>query len=338
MFGGTLTLVSLAEAGKVVNKGDLVAEFDREEMLTRLDDFRSSVGQTETGLNTLRAQLAVLEKTHAQTLKEAVADVDKAQLDLKTIPVRSEIDATKYRLALEEAQATHKQLLNEVKMMQTSLQSQWKPALLARDEGQAELKRTEANVDRMVLRAPINGLVVMMTTVPPRRLHGARSRPAIRWATDLPIMQIVDLSSMIVNASVNQTDAELIRIGAKARVHFDAYPGLELPAEVYAIGAMPKGGHARRVRQRGSRCAPVAAVGQASHPGSVGGRGRHPGQGAADRHRAPGGDLPRWTGWQAVCFLAATHGLGAARSGFGQGQLRGGGGSLRPASRRRNCP
>jgi multidrug efflux pump subunit AcrA (membrane-fusion protein) len=244
MFGGTLTLVSLAEAGKVVNQGDLVAEFDREEMLTRLDDFRSSVGQTETGLNTLRARLAVLEKTHDQTIKEAVADVDKAQLDLKTIPVRSEIDATKYRLALEEAQATHKQLLNEVKMMETSLQSQWNKALLARDEGRNELKRTQANVDRMVLHAPIGGLVVMMTTFRRGGSNG-QIKAGDQVGYGSPIMQIVDLNSMIVNAGVNQTDAELIRIGAKARVHFDAYPGLELPAEVYAIGAMPKA--ARRV-------------------------------------------------------------------------------------------
>jgi HlyD family secretion protein len=44
---------------------------------------------------------------------------------------------------------------------------------------------------------------------------------------------------MIVNAAVNQVDGEKIRIGAKAHVHFDAYPDLELPAEVYAISAMP---------------------------------------------------------------------------------------------------
>ena len=51
-------------------------------------------------------------------------------------------------------------------------------------------------------------------------------------------MRIVDLNSMIVNAKVNQVNAESLRIGAKARVHFDAFPDLELPAEVYAIGAV----------------------------------------------------------------------------------------------------
>jgi HlyD family secretion protein len=52
-------------------------------------------------------------------------------------------------------------------------------------------------------------------------------------------MQVVDPSSMVVNANVNQVDAELLRIGMKAMVRVDAYPGLELPAHVYSIGAVP---------------------------------------------------------------------------------------------------
>jgi hypothetical protein len=52
-------------------------------------------------------------------------------------------------------------------------------------------------------------------------------------------MQVVDPSSMVVNANVNQVDAELLRIGMKATVRIDAYPGLELPGHVYSIGAVP---------------------------------------------------------------------------------------------------
>jgi len=47
---------------------------------------------------------------------------------------------------------------------------------------------------------------------------------------------------MVVNALVNQADIETVRVGARARVRFDAYPDLELPGRVYSIGAMPKTG------------------------------------------------------------------------------------------------
>jgi multidrug efflux pump subunit AcrA (membrane-fusion protein) len=55
-------------------------------------------------------------------------------------------------------------------------------------------------------------------------------------------MQIVDPSSMVMNASVNQVDTELLRIGMKAIVRLDAYPGVELPAHVFSIGAVPVAG------------------------------------------------------------------------------------------------
>jgi HlyD family secretion protein len=238
--GANMTLTSLVAPGAQVKKGDVVAEFDREDMLNRLDDFKARVDQNESNLASVQAQLRVLETTHDKTIKEAAADVDKANLDLKTTPVRSAIDSERFRLALEEAQATYKQLRSEIPWMETSLQSQWKMALLARDEGLAELRRTQANVDRMVLRAPIDGMAVLMTTMRRGSSDQAQLKTGDQINSGQPIMQIVDLSSMIVNAVVNQVDGEKIRIGAKAQVHFDAYPDLVLPAEVYAIGAMPK--------------------------------------------------------------------------------------------------
>jgi hypothetical protein len=53
-------------------------------------------------------------------------------------------------------------------------------------------------------------------------------------------MQIVDLSSMLVTATANQADAAHFQIGQPARVRFDAYPDLELPARVFAVGTYAK--------------------------------------------------------------------------------------------------
>src|SRR5262249_7020507 len=53
-------------------------------------------------------------------------------------------------------------------------------------------------------------------------------------------MSIVDPSSMVLNATVNQVDAEKLRMGAKAQVRLDAYPDIQLPATVIGIGAMAR--------------------------------------------------------------------------------------------------
>jgi multidrug resistance efflux pump len=110
-------------------------------------------------------------------------------------------------------------------------------------QAKLELARAEANTERMVMKAPINGLVVMQTIFrSPEMVQiqaGDQLWPGMRF------MQIVDTSSMIINASVNQVDAESIRVGGKATVRFDAFPGLELPATVHSLGAMTRPGGMR---------------------------------------------------------------------------------------------
>jgi multidrug efflux pump subunit AcrA (membrane-fusion protein) len=58
-------------------------------------------------------------------------------------------------------------------------------------------------------------------------------------------MQIVDTSSMVVNATVSQADVELLRIGYKVKVRFDAFSDLELPAHIEAIGTVASGSRYR---------------------------------------------------------------------------------------------
>jgi multidrug efflux pump subunit AcrA (membrane-fusion protein) len=227
----------------MVKKGATVAEFDRQNMLLRLEDYRASVAQMDASFVKLKAEVEVQRKTHALSIENAKADLEKAQLDIKTIPVLGAIDAERTRLAAEEAQARYKQLLSEVKFIDASAASQVRTAELQLQQARLELKRSEANADKMILTAPLDGLVVMQTLW--RSGEMAQIKVGDQLYPGMRFMQIVDPSSMVVNASVNQVDAESLRVGAKAKVQFDAFPGLELKAHVHAIGAMTRPGGMR---------------------------------------------------------------------------------------------
>jgi len=235
-----LVLQELIKPGAYVKKGTVVAEFDRQYMLNRLDDYRASLDQTDAGLRILKANLEVDKKAHQQSIQMAKAEWDKTQLDLKTIPVQSAIDSERLKLAEEEAAARYKQLLSEVNYKDVSQQTQWKMSVLNRDQSKLELQRSEANAERMVVRAPMDGVTVMLTTF--RGGEFGQIRQGDMLYPGQLYMRIVEPGSMIVNAGVNQADIEVMRIGAQAKVRFDAYPNLELPAHVYSIGAMPRAG------------------------------------------------------------------------------------------------
>jgi multidrug resistance efflux pump len=141
------------------------------------------------------------------------------------VPVLSAIDAERVKLAAEEADARYKQLLAEVKFVEIGQQSQLKNAELEFQQAQVELKRSEANADRMLIKAPIDGLVVMQKTR--RGSELAQIQPGDQLMPGMMFMQIVDLSSMVINATVNQVDVDNLRLGQKAHVRFDAYPDLK---------------------------------------------------------------------------------------------------------------
>jgi len=227
----------------MVKKGDVVAEFDRQFMLLRLDDYRASVRQQELDMIKLQTNLEVSRVRRKQNIDSAKAAVEKAKLDLKTTPVRSEIDSERLRLALEEAEARYKQLLEEIQFADESELAAIRKEELDNKRAELELKRAEANADKMVARAAIDGLVVLQNIV--RGTDYAQIQPGDQLSPGQFYMQIVDPRSMVVNATVNQVDAEALRLGQKARVRFDAYPDLELPAHVYSIGAMTKTGGMR---------------------------------------------------------------------------------------------
>ena len=97
-----LVLLGLPNPGGRVKKGDVVAEFDRQYMLNRLDDYKDSVIQAEANIKQKKANLAVSREAHDQQVRIAKSDMEKAKLDLQTLEVVSDIDAEKLKLAAEE--------------------------------------------------------------------------------------------------------------------------------------------------------------------------------------------------------------------------------------------
>ena len=109
----SLVLMKLAKPGIHVKNNDIVAEFDPQNQLQRLDDYKDSAVQQENTVKKMLANLAAVKEAHDQSVRSAKAAWAKAVLDLQTADVRSAIDAEKFKLAVEENDATYKQLLAE---------------------------------------------------------------------------------------------------------------------------------------------------------------------------------------------------------------------------------
>jgi HlyD family secretion protein len=230
--------MELAKPGSRVKAGDVVAKFDPQNQLQRLDDYKDSAIQQENMVRKMMANLAAVKEAHDQQVRTAKSDWDKAVLDLKTADVRSAIDAEKYKLSVEETAANYKQLVAESALVEESQRAQIRASELNRDQSKIEMQRAEINVQKMTMKSPMDGIVVMQSIV--RNGEFGQIREGDQVQAGQPFVQIVDPSSMVLNATVNQVDAERLRLGMKASIRMDAYPDIELPGTLVGIGAMAK--------------------------------------------------------------------------------------------------
>ena len=234
----SLVLLRLAKPGTPVKTGDVVAEFDPQMQQQRLDDYKDSLNQQENNVKKMLANLASTKEGHDQQVRSSKADWEKAQLDMQTAPIRSIIDAEKYKLAVEEAELKYKMLVAESALVEESQRAQIRANELNREQSRIELQRTEANVQKMTIKSPIDGIAVMQSTV--RNGEFGQIREGDQVGAGQPFLSIVDPSSMVLNATVNQVDAERLRLGMKATIRLDAYPEVQLLATLAGIGAMSK--------------------------------------------------------------------------------------------------
>jgi multidrug resistance efflux pump len=245
----SLVLRHAVKPGSQVETGQVVAEFDRQYMLNRVEDYRAVVTQTEADFKKQKAELEAVRKAHDQAVQGAKIAVDKARLELQKMPVQSAMDAERTKLAFEEAEARSQQLVKEDKFLKVSQDASIRKSELAFEQAKLELSRAEVDANVMTVRSPMAGTAVMQSMFRNGELAPIQEGDQL-WSGVL-YLQVVDPSSMVVNASVNQVDVEKLRLGQRATVRLDAYPGLELPAHVISIaaGTKPAGGRVSFVKE-----------------------------------------------------------------------------------------
>lgn len=244
-----LTLKTLAQPGEMVKAGDVIAEFELQWLIDHVDDVNSTVVQRKADVDRQRAQNMITRETERQLLQQAIAEAEKAKLDLRTAPVKSEIEAELLKNMAAETAATAKALQQEFDAKERVYLANVQVAEYTAKGQMLHLQRHKNDLLKLTVVSPLNGLVVMETDIrngqPTQTAEGDQVSPGRLF------MRVVDVSNMIVNASVNQADVQSLRIGQRAEVRLDAYPDLLLEGRITGMGAIAGAG-GDRFRRSGS--------------------------------------------------------------------------------------
>jgi multidrug resistance efflux pump len=240
--GQQLVIQKLAAKGTLVRQGDLVVEFDRQQQLRTADDKQAEYLDLEEQIRKKRADQAAQAAKDETELKAAENALALAKLDLLKNDLLPRIDAEKNQLTLEAAGAKFKQLRESLVLKRAADRADLRILEVRRDRADLTRRQAQNNADKMAIRSPIDGLVVIKTT-----WRNGGQNAEIQEGQDLwpgsAVMDVVGAGAMRVRVKVNQVDIGQLRVGQLALVRLDAYPERAYPATLETVSpvAVPSG-------------------------------------------------------------------------------------------------
>ncbi|HXH06709.1 MAG TPA: efflux RND transporter periplasmic adaptor subunit [Vicinamibacterales bacterium] len=231
-----LVITRLVPGGSRVRAGDILVVFDPQQQLQTAFERRAEHLDLEEQIRKKLAEQSAARARDDAELAQAENQVARARLEVTKNPLLPPIEAEKNTLALEQAEARLEQLRDTYSARRRAAAADVRILEIRRDRALAAMRHAEGNVQRMTIRAPFDGLVVLRTTWRGAQMQEIQEGDEVRPGT--LILDVVDPSAMQVRTRINQVDVGAVRPGIRGRVRLDAYPDLEFAGRVELVSPL----------------------------------------------------------------------------------------------------
>ena len=225
---GSMVVTKLAPAGTHVKSGDFLVEFDPQAQMKDYLDKKSTYDNLVSQVAQKNSDEDIARAKDDTAMKQAEDELKRAQLEIQRNEVVSRIDAEKNQEAVDEAQATLKQLKETYQLKRAAAIAAIRILEIQRDRAKEAMRYALGNAAKMTVHSPMEGVVVYNTIWLGGRMGTVQQGDQVR--PGVPFMQVVDPSRMEVRVELNQVDLLKVHPGQQAQLHLDAYPGMTLPA------------------------------------------------------------------------------------------------------------
>jgi multidrug efflux pump subunit AcrA (membrane-fusion protein) len=232
----SLVITRLVRPGSTVRPGDLIVEFDRQDQIKNALDRRAELQDLEQQISKREAQERAARAHDDSEMTIAESAIGRAQLEMTKNELLPKINAEKNALALEQAQATLKQLKATYDLKRHAAEADIRILRIRRDRAANAEKQAAGNAERMSIHAPIGGMAVVKTIWKGNNMAEVQEGEEVR--AGVPVVDIVNPNSMRVRARVNQADVNELQTGQVVRIGLDAYPALFFDGRIAQISPL----------------------------------------------------------------------------------------------------
>jgi HlyD family secretion protein len=242
MQAGDLQIVKLVKNGATVKAGEVVVQFDGSLLQRTVQEKKSELRQADAEIEQARAQGKITEEQNATALMKARYDIERAKLDIDKGDTVSRLENEKAKLALVDAQHRLRELEEKIKSDRTAAQADVAAREGKREKALFDLQRAERGLQNLELRAPAAGLVNMLPNFRAASTWGSEQefREGDRAWPGAAILELPDLSSVHLEARLDESDRGRLKKDQEAIIRIEAIPGREFKARINDISVLAK--------------------------------------------------------------------------------------------------
>jgi multidrug efflux pump subunit AcrA (membrane-fusion protein) len=237
-----LRIAWLATAGQAVKEGESIVKFDSSTAQQQLDQKEAALRQAQATLDQEKAQALVIAEQDKSDLADTKFNVEKARLEASKTEIVSQIQGEENKIDLGMAEEKLKVQQAAVDLHNTSENSKIASLTRLRDQAQNEVKITQSRIAQMDVKSPISGMVIFLPNYSQGWINAKPFKTGDNAGAGQQVAEIPDLTTLEMDAKVEETDRGRISTGQEARIRIDALPELAITAKVAQISPLAEQG------------------------------------------------------------------------------------------------
>ncbi len=246
-MASTMVITRIVRNGVRVHKGDILAEFDRQNQIKSVLDRQADYDNYIQQIKKKQADQSSARVADDTDLKGAEVDLQSARVEMRKNEVIASFQAEINKQNLAEAEAKLKQLKDTYALKREAGAADLRILEIQRDRAQKAVAYAQNNIEKMTIKSPLDGLVVLSPIYKGTRMVDPQEGDEVRPGGG--IMLVVNPSAMQVSARLNQVDLSQVHLDQTAEVRLDAYPDLVFPGRIDRIGAIGSpSSYSKRIR------------------------------------------------------------------------------------------
>jgi multidrug efflux pump subunit AcrA (membrane-fusion protein) len=262
-----LRIAWMAPASEPVQEGQPMIRFDSSTAERELIERRAAVEKAQAALDQAMAEARVSAEQDRRDLVDSALAVELAELATLDSEFVARLEAEAARIDLRVARQNLRQLEAEVAQRVVSRDSRMASLRRQLEETEAWVDIVETRIARMELPAPLTGYAIYTTNsnTLAAALSGGLSQPfrvGDQVSGGMNLATMPDMTSLLIDVTVEEFDRGRMRIGDEVIVRVDALPELAIEATLTGISPLAE----LSMETRGRSFHAQAALGETLDP------------------------------------------------------------------------